>query len=109
MIIVDQKIKVQIDEFANKNEEEIEEMKRTRINENLCSKLEHHLDEMSFLDMEPQDDGSVEISASVVLASTNDISTIIQRIATILREEYKFSAEAIEHILEPLAEDNKGW
>ena len=109
MIIVDQKIKVQIEEFAGKNETEVEEMIRARINEGLCSELEHHLDEMSFLDMEPQDDGSVEISASVVLASTNDISTIIQRIATTLREEYKFNAETIEHILEPLAEDNKGW
>ncbi len=89
--------------------EEVEEMLYQHIGTNLSKQLMAHISDMSFIDMELNDEtGQFHYKAELVLCSKSDIITNIQKQA-VLMQSFGLSEEQTQAVLEITTDDNKGF
>ena len=78
------------------------------IGDGLCKEFKKHLDDLSFLDMEPKEDGTINIKASLVLCSRQSVDTNIDMVANYMKE-HDFDTDEIETILTMFVGETKGF
>ena len=108
MIEMDVEFTVTPDQIANMTAEQVEEYLEERISQGFVSYIKKHIDDMSFLEIEPEPDGTMNISAQLVLCSKANILTGIQRQSTKMHE-LGLSDSQIEEILMLATENTKGF
>ena len=108
MVIIHDKIELDLKDIENLSHEDVEKVIKEKVNESLCKKMEGELENLSFIDMEPGTDNNVAIKSSVVISSLSDVETMIQMITQNLAKR-GLDAEAIEAILEPMTDNYKGF
>ena len=89
--------------------DEVEQMLHDEIGTSLTQEIIKHIDDMSFIDMEMNEEkGMFEYTAELVLCSKNDIVTNIQIQAQVMKD-YGLSPEQIARVLEIATFDNEGF
>ena len=88
--------------------DDLEGRLEVEMHNSLCLKMKTSLHEMALLDIEPKDNGDFEVKASVVLMTTQDMLTALQRLATRLKEAHGFTDDQVGETLE-IFESTKGF
>ena len=110
MVIVNDTIEISKETIKEAvDADHLEKLIESKMHESLCEKMKIHLKEMSLMDIEPQEDGSFAIKASVVLDTEQNTLTTLQMLSTKLYDDYEFSEKEVEGILEIFATNNEGF
>ena len=108
MVVIEDEIVITRETIRETHDaEHLEKVIEEKMHESLCVKMKTNLQEMALLDIEPRDSGDFEVKASVVLVTTQDMLTALQRLATHLRE-LELDEDEIETAL-AVFESTKGF
>jgi len=91
------------------SEHDLEALINKTIRDKLSEKINTALDEMAYVDMEPDaGEGRFKLKASLVLCSTTDMETSVSMMAKIMHDKH-LTEDDIGEILEPLMDSKGGF
>jgi hypothetical protein len=109
MELLEIKDSVSMSELTGADIDDMEKIINGKIRDALVSKIEMALEKMAFVDIEENEETtSYDITASLILCSTSDMSTSMQMIAQKLAS-YDLDEDVIEDILSTFTETKKGF
>ena len=108
MVEIDFNTNITQDKIKGQSADELEDFIASEIAYGLSVEMKKHIDEMSFIDLIPNDEGGFKITAELVLCSKQDIVTNAE-IQAQLMANYGLTEEQILNVLETQLIDNKGF
>jgi len=95
-------------EIRGMDESEVENYLEQKIADKFTEHIKKHLDDMSFLEIDPRDNGDMDITAELVLCSKQHIVTGIERMS-VKMAQYGLTDEMILDVLSTSIENTGGF
>ena len=107
MVEIKSEIQVKYDEINHLPADQAELLLKDRIGKEISKNILKSIDDVAFLDVDPQDDG-FNVKAELVVCSMSSIVTAIEQMARQMAE-YDLEEEQIEEVLKIITKNSHGW
>ena len=109
MVLIEVEDYITNQELVPVGADELDKIINGKIRDAMALKIEEQLDKMAFIDMkENPETGNFDITASIILCSSSDMSTSLQIVAQRL-SNYDLDEDAIEDVLSAFTETKGGF